>query len=125
MPANYVRRAILLAATDESELRKATPQGQIEAEGFCRKINVPGGTCVAFPANFGVNPELRVRVNDKYDFVPVGGMLFEVLRLQPNADPPETLKVRRLYRGHLIPLKFMANAEVLRLVLMPGDEITY
>ena len=125
MPANSVRRAILLAAPEESELTKATPEGQSDAEGFCKNLKTAKVSCVAFPANFGVNPQLRVRVNEKYDFVSVGGMLFEVLGIDPKADPPKTLKVRRVYRGRLIPIQFTDKADVLRLVLLPGDEVTY
>jgi hypothetical protein len=124
MPANYVRRAILLAASEERALRKTSPRGQGEAEAFCREINAPDVTCVAFPANFGVNPQLRVQVNGKDKFVSVGGMLFEVLGRDVKGKPPKSLKVRRLYRGRLIPIRF-TTGDVWRLVLMPGDEITY
>jgi hypothetical protein len=83
--------------------------------------------CTVFPKNFGVSPELRVRVNQKDAFVAVGGMVQDVLNLEdPEASPPPSLKVLRPFRGRLIPIKFdRSSKDILRLILLPGDQLTF
>jgi hypothetical protein len=122
-----VTRAILLSAPDQARLALATAKRQVSAEDFCGTLLVPDTTCTIFPKNFGVSPELRVLVNGEFKFVRVGGFLMEVLKLDdPENGAPATLKVRRLFRGRLVPLKFdRSSADILRLVLLPGDQITY
>ena len=75
----------------------------------------------------GVSPELRARVNGQDFYIRVGGFLREVLDLKNRDDgPPRTLKVRRPYHGRLVPIKFNPNSrDILMLVLLPGDEITW
>ena len=122
---NHITGAILLYATDDVKLNEASKPREIGQENFCRTVSVPSVTCIAFPANFGVTPELRVRVNGKETFVPVGGTVLDALGLaDPEVGVPKSLQVRRLFRGHLIPVRFDGTSEdILRLVLMPGDEI--
>jgi hypothetical protein len=122
-----VTRAILLSAPDQTRLALATTKSKVSAESFCGTFSVPDATCTIFPKNFGVSPELRVTVNGEFKFVRVGGFLQEVLNLeQPENGPPATLKVHRTFRGRLVPIKFdHSSADILRLVLLPGDEITY
>jgi hypothetical protein len=76
---------------------------------------------------FGVSPELRVRVNQKDAFVRVGGMVQEILDLEnPKAGPPPSLKVLRPFHGRLVPIDFdPSSTDILRLVLLPGDQITF
>ncbi|HWO31805.1 MAG TPA: hypothetical protein VNO32_23670, partial [Candidatus Acidoferrum sp.] len=124
---NRITGAILLYATNDVKLNEATKPREIESENFCRTVSVPSVTCIAFPANFGVTPELRVRVNSKATFVPVGGTVLDALGpADPEVGVPKSLQVRRLFRGHLIPVRFDgASEDILRLVLLPGDEIAW
>jgi hypothetical protein len=57
----------------------------------------------------------------------VGGMLQEILDLENrDSPPPATLKIRRPFQGRLISIKFdRSSADILKLVLLPGDQITY
>jgi hypothetical protein len=82
---------------------------------------------VTFPSEFGVNPQMRVRVNGKESFVGVAGTVSEAMNLNgPIASVPKTLTVRRQFQRHLIPVKFdPASKDILQFVLMPGDEITW
>jgi hypothetical protein len=87
---------------------------------------VPGVTCTVFPKNFGVSPELRVRANGEDYYIRVGGFLQEVLDWHPGDHAPKTLRVRRPFRGRLVPVKFDPKSDdILKLVLLPGDEITW
>jgi hypothetical protein len=124
---NRITRAILLYASDNMKLNEATKARLAGPENFCRTLSVSGVTCFTFPANFGVSPELRVRANGRETFVRVGGMVLDALEsLGPGAEAPKTLQVRRFFRGQLIPVRFDASSEdILRFVLMPGDEITW
>ena len=122
-----ITRAILLSAPDQMKLAQATSRRQVSAEMFCGSLDVPGVTCAIFPKNFGVSPELRLRVNRKDAYIPVGGMLQEILDLENrDSPPPATLKIRRPFQGRLISIKFdRSSADILKLVLLPGDQITY
>jgi hypothetical protein len=122
-----VTRAILLSAVDQAGVARAVAARQESAEKFCATLAVPSVTCTIFPRNFGVSPELRVRANGQDFYIRVGGFLQEAIDLQhPENGPPKTLKVRRLYRGRLVPIKFDPKSDdILKLVLLPGDEITW
>ena len=122
-----ITRAILLSAPDQNRLAQAVATRQDSAETFCATLAVPDVTCIVFPRNFGVSPELRARVNGQDFYIRVGGFLREVLDLKNRDDaPPTTLKVRRPYHGRLVPIKFNPNSrDILMLVLLPGDEITW
>jgi hypothetical protein len=61
------------------KLNEATKARQAEPETFCPTLSVSGVTCLIFPANFGVSPELRVRVKGRETFVRVGGMVHDAL----------------------------------------------
>ena len=122
-----VTRAILLSAPDQNRLAQAVAVRQESAENFCATLAVPGVTCIVFPKNFGVSPELRVLANGQDFYIRVGGFLQEVLdNWHPGDEPPKSLKVRRPFRGRLVPIKFDPNSpDILKLVLLPGDEITW
>jgi hypothetical protein len=122
-----ITRAIMLSAPDQTRLAQAVASRQDSAENFCATLAIPGVSCIIFPRNFGVSPELRVRANDQDFYIRVGGFLQEVLDLQHrDGAPPKTLKVRRPFRGRLVPVKFDPNSrDILMLVLLPGDEITW
>jgi hypothetical protein len=121
-----ITRAILLFAPNQSRLAQAVASRQDNAEHFCATLAVPDVTCIVFPKNFGVSPELRVRANGQDYYIRVGGFLQEVLDWHPGDHAPKTLKVRRPFRGHLVPVKFDPRSDdILKLVLLPGDEITW
>jgi hypothetical protein len=122
-----ITRAILLSAPNQTRLTQAVASRQDSAERFCATLAVPGVTCIIFPRNFGVSPELRVRTNGQDFYIRVGGFLQEAIDLKnPDDGPPKTLNVRRLYRGRLVPIKFDPKSDdILKLVLLPGDEITW
>lgn len=122
-----ITRAIMLSAPDQTRLAQAVASRQDSAENFCAMLAVPGVSCIVFPRNFGVSPELRVRANGQDFYIRVGGFLQEVLDLKHRDDcPPKSLRVRRPFRGRLVPVKFDPNSrDILTLVLLPGDEITW
>jgi hypothetical protein len=122
-----VTRAILLSAPDETKLNRAVARRGSRPDDFCTTLLIGEVNCTVFPKNFGVSPELRVRVNQKDAFVAVGGMVQDVLNLEdPEASPPPSLKVLRPFRGRLIPIKFdRSSKDILRLILLPGDQLTF
>jgi hypothetical protein len=122
-----VTRAIMLFAPDQTRLAQAVASRQVSAENYCATLALPGLTCTIFPRNFGVSPELRIRTNGEDFYIRVGGFLKEAIDLRDAENgPPKTLKVRRLFRGRLVPVKFDSNSnDILKLVLLPGDEITW
>ena len=76
-------------------------------DDFCNTLPITDVKCTILPKNFGVSPELRVRVNQKDAFVRVGGMVQEILDLEDQeSGPPPSLKVFRPFHGRLVPIKF-------------------
>ena len=125
--SDRITRAVLLSAPDESKLTQAVVRRGNRPDDFCTTLSIADVNCTILPKNFGVSPELRLRVNQKDAFVRVGGMVQEVLDPEgPEASPPPSLKVLRPFHGRLIPIKFdRSSRDILRLVLLPGDQIAF
>ncbi len=125
--SNRITRAILLSAPDEAKLTQAVDRRGTKPDDFCTTLSIAEVNCTILPKNFGVSPELRISVNQKDAFVRVGGMVEEVLDLENlETGPPPSLKVLRPFHNRLIPIKFdPSSRDILRLVLLPGDQITY
>ena len=121
------RRAILLSAPDQNKFPQDVPPRGMSPDEFCATVSVTKVNCTVFPKNFGVSPELRIRVNQEDAFLRVGGMVQEVLNLEmPDAGPPASLKILRPFHGRLIPIKFDGSSrDILQLVLLPGDQVTF
>jgi len=122
-----ITRAVLLSAPDETKLAQAIARRGNRPEDFCTTLSITDVNCTILPKNFGVSPELRVRLNQKDAFVRVGGIVQEVLNLEnTEAGPPPSLRVLRPFEGRLIPIEFdRSSGDILRLVLLPGDKITF
>jgi hypothetical protein len=125
--SSRITRAILLSAFEEAGLERAVIHRPRSADEFCATLSSPGVTCTVFPKNFGVSPELPVRVNRQGVFVRVGGMVQDVLPSEiSDTGPPASLKISRPFRGRLIPMKFdMSNRDILNFILLPCDQVTF
>lgn len=125
--SDRITRAILLSAPEQSKFPQAVPHRGMSPDEFCTTVSVAKVNCTVFPKNFGVSPELRIRVNQKDAFLRVGGTVQEVLNLEmPDARPPASLMILRPFHGRLIPIKFDgSNGDILKLVLLPGDQVTF
>jgi hypothetical protein len=117
----------IIGAPDQATLDRATKQRESGPMESCQGVSGPGVTCVTFSSDFGVNPQMRVLVNGQETFVGISGTVRDALNLnRPGAVAPKTLMVRRIFQGRLIPVKFdPASDDILHLVLMPGDEISW
>jgi hypothetical protein len=117
----------IIGAPDQATLDQATKQRESGPVESCQGVSGAGVTCVTFSSHFGVNPQMRVLVNGKENFVGISGTVRDALNLnRPDATAPKNLIVRRLFEGRLIPVKYdPASNDILRLVLMPGDEISW
>jgi hypothetical protein len=63
-------------------------------------VTLSGVTCIAFPADFGVSAELRVRTNGSNSFVQLDGIVLDALGLRNfSSDVPKTLQITRLSQG--------------------------
>jgi hypothetical protein len=122
-----ITRAILLSAVSKNEPARSSARPPVSPDKFCASLSTADVTCTVFPRNFGVSPELRVRVNHKDRFVRIGAMVEEVLTFEKTEKrAPRSLKVFRPFQGRLIPIKFdHSNEDIFRLVLLPGDEVTF
>src|SRR6185437_3765023 len=121
--ARSVTREVLLIAPDRIKLAAATVRIQERVSDFCDALADANVNCIVFPADFGVNADLRVTVNGEETFVYIGATLGAVLNTN---SIPKTLHVERLFQGHLIPISFdPATSDIGSLMLMPGDQITW
>lgn len=119
--------SFLLGSTDEQQLDAGTKQLQTASVNSCQAVTQSGVTCIAFPADFGVSAELRVRTNGRDGFIQLDGIVLDALGL-PNisADVPKGLRITRLYQGRRIPVMFdPVTKDIFRLSLMPGDELAW
>jgi hypothetical protein len=124
--SNHITRAVLLSGADESKLSQAVPRRGMSPDEFCTAVSVMHLGCTVFPKNFGVSPELRIVVNRKDVFLRVGGTVQEALNLETGEAPPVSLKILRPFHGRLIPIKFdRSSGDILKLVLLPGGQVTF
>ena len=124
--STHITRAVLLSALDENPLSQAVPRPGMSPSQFCTTMAAANVSCTVFPKNFGVSPEVRIFVNGKEVFLRVGGMVQEALGLDKSEGPPATLKILRPFHGRLIPIQFdRSSGDILKLVLLPGDQLTF
>jgi hypothetical protein len=124
-------RATILGAPERQTLTEATGQFLSDPEGFCAKPSA-GIFCQSIAVTVGMNVGFNVRINGRDAFVRMGGAVYEAvgenvagLYVIGRSRPlPQIRSMRRMFHGKLIPIKFEGN-DILSLVLMPGDEITY
>jgi hypothetical protein len=119
--------SFLLGSPDEQQLDAGTKQLQAASVNSCQAVTLSGVTCIAFPADFGVSAELRVRTNGSESFVRLDGIVLDVLGLRSfSADVPKNLQITRLYQGRRVPILFdPTTKDIFRLNLMPGDELVW
>jgi len=118
-----ITRAIVLSAPQKTLLDEATEQIQAGLAEFCQAVAVPAVGCAVFPSDFAVNAKLRVSVNGRQTIVPIYTTIGDLVE----GDPlPRTLRVKRIFEGRLIPVKFDPHRDdIQHLVAMPGDQITW
>jgi hypothetical protein len=119
--------SFLLGSVDEQRLDAGTKQLRASSADSCQAVTLANITCIAFPFEFGVSAELRVRTNGRETFVRLDGIVLDALGL-PNisADVPKNLQITRLYQGRRIPVKYdEATKDIFRLNLIPGDELAW
>lgn len=123
------RRIALLAAPSPEALQQAGARFESGPETYCASAARDGVACVAVPRDMVVGPELRVRVNGRDEFVPVGGNLAHLLRSLDIREPAgklPTLRLRRPFEGALLPVEFpRGNPAILGFVFAGGEEITW
>jgi hypothetical protein len=118
--------AIVLRSTDRRHLDEGTQELDNSAEASCRAVTSSEVKCIDFPTLTGVNAEIRVEVNGQEAFARLGAQVSEVITDAGVSDAPRSVRVRRLFGKHLVPIKAESdNKDLLALVLMPGDSISY
>jgi len=123
------RRIALLAAQSAEALAQASKDFEANPEVYCASAKEHGAACISVPKDMVIGPELRVRVNGKDEFAPVGGHIADLMRamgLGNIESKAATLKVMRPYEGKLTPVEFdRTKAGILGLVLIGGEELTW
>src|SRR6185312_16691573 len=119
--------ATILSSNDQTALDNVTRRFKTEPDPSCPVLATADVTCITPAPDVSINLEFPVSVNHKQVFVPLNGVLSDAM--QPTARGntiPATLRIRRLYRGRLRTIKLeTASRNLLRFLLMPGDEITW
>ncbi len=119
--------ATLLAAETRSSLDEATRRFGQNPDNFCSSPLPPGVACVVVTKDSAVNVEIRVLVNGRDEYLALGGSVRDALRAgKAKESVIPNLKVSRLYRGKPISLWFdPGKKDILDLVLLPGDQVTW
>src|SRR5271168_12338 len=124
--ADPITVAIILGSSDRKHLDEATKELVSSTEASCQAITSPDASCIMFPTLTGVNAEIRVKVNGKETFARVGAQVFEAIQEFNTDDTPRSVQVRRLFNKRLVPIKGDSDyKDLLALILMPGDVISY
>jgi hypothetical protein len=122
-------RIALLATRETGTLDAMTAEFESDPERFCRDTNPDRATCLSVPMEMTLTAEMRLRVNGKPAYVPVGGNVAEVLRTAGVRQPQsalQSLQVLRPYEGALTPVEFdRARPDILSLTLIGGEEIRW
>jgi hypothetical protein len=128
VPPNRQRAALLIGTREANQLEEATHEIQGDPEIGCSRFT-PQIACVTFDGPVIASPELRVVVNGRPTYVPVGSTLGNVLGI---IETPEraavlrTLRIQRLFRGKYASLEFSPrDAAIFRLVLLGRDKISW
>lgn len=108
--------SVLLGAQSKEELMRLSDELG-HPEDVC---NAGSTHCAVFPEACSVSVEIKITVNGKPQTVAWGSTLERI------TEESRHLSVKRLYRGRLTPVKMnAADPNVLRLPLLPGDEINW
>lgn len=108
--------SVLLGADSKDELTRLSDE-LVHPEEVC---NASSMYCTVFPEACSVSLEIKIIVNGKPQTVPWGSTLESL------TEEPRHLSIKRLYRGRMAPIKMnAADPNVLRLPLLPGDEISW
>jgi hypothetical protein len=122
-------RIALLATRDPGLLDTMTAEFEKDPERFCRESNPARATCLSVPMEMTLTAEMKLRVNGKPAYVPIGGNVGELLR-SAGVRQPQTvvagLQVLRPYEGALAPVEFdRTRPDILNLTLIGGEEIRW
>lgn len=118
--------ALAVAARTPSELEQRSRTLQSDPAS-CKKLN--NELCIAIPKGIGVNAYIAVTVNGKQVEIPwqstVGGAI-EAAGIQDARSILARLAVRKIYRGHPVPIQFGRDSPaILNLTLAGGENITW
>ncbi len=129
--ATHNFRTTILGVPERAMLLDATAQFLSDPDAYCAKPGA-GIFCQSIAVTVGMNAGFYVQVNGKPAFVRLGGQVAEALseasnglRLVRGAPPPRYVTVRRMFHGKPIPIRVNGAGNILSLVAMPGDEITF
>ena len=122
-------RIALLATREEGLLDAMTAEFEADPERFCRQTAPDRATCLSVPMEMMLTAEMKLRVNGKAAYVPVGGSVGELLRSSGVRQPQtvvQELHVLRPYEGALRPVEFdRTRPDILNLTLIGGEEIRW
>jgi len=122
-------RIALLATREVGLMDAMSSEFEKDPERFCRNTNPDRATCLSVPMEMMLTAEMRLRVNGKPAYVPVGGNVAEVLRTAGVRQPQsvlQSLQVLRPYEGALTPVEFdRTRPDILALTLIGGEDIRW
>ena len=72
-----------------------TAEFEKDPERFCRETNPARATCLSVPMEMMLTAEMKLRVNGKPAYVPVGGNVGELLRSAGVRQPQTVVRVSR------------------------------
>ncbi len=124
------RKIALLAAASRELLASASEKFEADPEDFCRSVSSVRLACVSVPGQMMITPELRIAVNGRMVYLPVGGNLGQALRSVGVKDQKALaallprLQVLRPYDGMLLPVEFdRSRGDIFGLVPIGGEQI--
>lgn len=117
---------MLVGAPDAVSMDAATALVQTQSDG-CARVAAPAW-CAAPRYGTVINIELAVRVQGRWLALPQSSDVGEAIhQAQPGtgSGAPPGLRVLRPYHGRLIPVSGKPSDQLLRLILLGGEEISW
>ncbi len=120
------RKMGLLVTSRVETLDGLTRRFEASPETFCSSLKGSDAACITVPNDTTVYPEVRVVVNGKPAYLPVGATLREALGKQWKPEDLPRLAVLRPWGGRLVLVDFdRSRQDILRVTLIGGEDIRW
>jgi hypothetical protein len=128
VPSERQRAAILVGAQTADQLADSGARTRHNPQVDCTTLKELRIACVAFEGATTVTVEVPISVNGQHVYWPVGSELQDVVRRSESPeDVVAKIRVRRLYQGEYVDVKFDRRRaeDALKLPLFWGDVIQW
>jgi hypothetical protein len=120
---------MLVGVEDPEDLVRATQRIEENPEISCKELESQTATCASFEGMVSASVELRVIVNTRPEYLPIGSTVECLLASLPTEERVialQTLQIARLFHGDYCYVAFDHNdPQIAEFPLLVGDRISW